>query len=388
MHLRFSITLVVIGLAFIVIGYQRQHPKKRHLQKSPIVRGALISDKPEFEDIEGSATRTQTPSTSSTSSTSSTKVHTVSLPPETTPRTPVQEKPPLPEGIAPPLLSDPALSSVTPLEKNIPPLVEESPSTTTLTTSSNPPLSEESSSTNLMTATVPAPELPLSLEEALAQKNPPSGLPETGEASQTPPPPSTTTTLATKTTPPATTSFSLQHPSKLSEEEEVSEGKEKERKRVPYQKVSFTTLSGFDYRTSDSSIFGGGSSQDYTVPQHILDLHEKNVVIEGYMLPIHYREGKTKMFLLLGFQSGCCFGGIPRLNEWVVVTVKGEEGVKVLPSYQRCKIYGPLEVGEHKDEMDLESLYRMHTVKVKEIPLEEGPASDHESKIPPPEEVK
>jgi hypothetical protein len=64
--------------------------------------------------------------------------------------------------------------------------------------------------------------------------------------------------------------------------------------------------------------------------------------------------------------AGCCFGAMPRLDEWVEVQVGVGGGVDYIP-FQAVRVTGPFEVGEVLDDYGyVRSLYRMKAESVED----------------------
>ena len=66
----------------------------------------------------------------------------------------------------------------------------------------------------------------------------------------------------------------------------------------------------------------------------------------------------VKSFALTAIPGGCCYGAIPRLNEWVVVTMPEDKRAEYA-YYDPVTIFGTLSVGELYEDGVLLSLYRM-----------------------------
>jgi hypothetical protein len=74
----------------------------------------------------------------------------------------------------------------------------------------------------------------------------------------------------------------------------------------------------------------------------------------------------VKSFLLTNYPGGCCFGMVPRLNEWIEVEMPNDGRVDY-SYYDPIKIVGLLEVGEAKSGEVVTSLYRMKPEKVEVV---------------------
>jgi hypothetical protein len=99
------------------------------------------------------------------------------------------------------------------------------------------------------------------------------------------------------------------------------------------------------------------------VPPEIRDLNGREVAILGYMVPVDYEAEGTNRFVLLKCTLACCYGKIPRVNEWIDVTMDGGRRV---PYYkdEAVWVFGRLEVNEEVEGGNLVGLYWLHADKM------------------------
>lgn len=81
-------------------------------------------------------------------------------------------------------------------------------------------------------------------------------------------------------------------------------------------KVDFLFLGGFRYE---------GNSEE--IPEPVLRLDGRMIEITGYMLPVETDRGRVKSFLLVNSRLACCFGVMPRTNEFIFAKVREGRGV-------------------------------------------------------------
>jgi len=81
------------------------------------------------------------------------------------------------------------------------------------------------------------------------------------------------------------------------------------------------------------------------------------------MVPIDLKNGKSTKFLLVKDQSLCCFGRMPRMNEWVSVKMKAGKSARVIQD-QPVTVFGSLDVGELIDSGEVQSIYRIESEDV------------------------
>jgi len=150
-------------------------------------------------------------------------------------------------------------------------------------------------------------------------------------------------------------------------------------RKPKYQELSFAVLSGYDYPKSGSMQVGAPAvpaavddeqplepeppRPPSKVPEDVRAFDGQRVEITGFMNPIEFDGDGVKSFALTAIPGGCCYGAIPRLNEWVVVQMPGEERAEYA-YYDPVTIFGVLSVGELYEDSTVLSLYRMTPDKI------------------------
>jgi hypothetical protein len=142
------------------------------------------------------------------------------------------------------------------------------------------------------------------------------------------------------------------------------------RSKEDYLAVGFDTLSSFRFvvtdRMVDATQDSAGASLGTTsqIPNEIKALNEKNVAIKGFMLPVKFDGAFTTEFLILKSQGLCCYGVVPKINEWVNVRLPGK-GVKPIMD-QPVTVCGTFHAGELRENGELVGIYRLdcdHLIK-------------------------
>lgn len=134
--------------------------------------------------------------------------------------------------------------------------------------------------------------------------------------------------------------------------------------------ISFELLGGFPYDidTSDASMSLATeiykARLDQQIPQQVLGLQNQAVSIVGYMIPIDFFEGRVLSFVLVSSPMACCFGVIPRINEWVHV-VMDKPGISSLLVDMPLKVSGVLDIGAQIEDGAVMSVYRLKGTEVK-----------------------
>jgi hypothetical protein len=125
--------------------------------------------------------------------------------------------------------------------------------------------------------------------------------------------------------------------------------------------VSFEKLASFKYDVPDGPIETNGvqtvQASATQIPESIKELDEKFVSLKGFMLPLKVEKGLVTELLMMRDQSMCCYGTVPRINEWVSVKMVGG-GVKPIMD-QAVTLYGTLQVGEMYENGYLVGIYAM-----------------------------
>ena len=94
-------------------------------------------------------------------------------------------------------------------------------------------------------------------------------------------------------------------------------------------------------------------------------LDDQRVAITGFMLPTKFKNGRVTEFLLMKDQSGCCFGAMPRINEWIIVKMMND-GVPPLMDMPLTFV-GKLKVGEVFEEGYLAGIYQLEGEKLMDV---------------------
>ncbi|MBX3744118.1 MAG: DUF3299 domain-containing protein [Verrucomicrobiae bacterium] len=124
--------------------------------------------------------------------------------------------------------------------------------------------------------------------------------------------------------------------------------------------VGFDELASFEYDLPDGPVevepvaAGKASAQ---IPEGIQALNEQFVSLKGFMLPLKVEKGLVTELLIMRDQSMCCYGTVPRINEWVSVKMVGQ-GVKPIMD-QAVVLHGTLKVGEMYENGYLVGIYEM-----------------------------
>ncbi len=114
-------------------------------------------------------------------------------------------------------------------------------------------------------------------------------------------------------------------------------------------RVSFKFLGGFDY------------SADKEIPEPVMVLNGEVVQVTGFMLPVDFDSGRVNSFLLMNSRMACCFGVMPRENEFIYVEMPDGVTTKFMTDIP-INVSGRLEIGEGNL---VGSLYTLDALSIK-----------------------
>jgi hypothetical protein len=129
--------------------------------------------------------------------------------------------------------------------------------------------------------------------------------------------------------------------------------------------VGFDRLAGFPYVMPDDLADTNKTSaakQPDQIPARVHAFDEKRVSLKGFMLPLKVQNGLVTELLVMRDQSMCCYGTVPKINEWVSVKMV-EKGVKPIMD-QPVMLYGKLHVGEMRENGYLIGIYQLDGEKM------------------------
>ncbi len=123
-----------------------------------------------------------------------------------------------------------------------------------------------------------------------------------------------------------------------------------------YMFLDFWFLAGFDYNPNEP--FEPSPKQvKNTIPANILALAGKKVEIYGNILPLDYDTSGTSTFILNASVDACGFGGVPRINEWVYVTMKPGQKAKTYGAGYEILVRGTFSIAEEVEKGRVVGLY-------------------------------
>lgn len=131
-----------------------------------------------------------------------------------------------------------------------------------------------------------------------------------------------------------------------------------------FKTIGFEQLSSYAFEVSDeimnpstNATFNATARTEAQIPREIKALDKTAVALRGFMLPLKVEGGLVTELLIMKDQSMCCFGAVPKINEWVSVKMV-EKGVKPIMD-QPITLFGKLSVGEMRENGYLVGIYSM-----------------------------
>ncbi len=122
--------------------------------------------------------------------------------------------------------------------------------------------------------------------------------------------------------------------------------------------VGFDKLSAFKYDVpEDTPDAKPNTDPDKQIPETVKAFDGKRVSLKGFMLPLKVEQGLVTELLIMRDQSMCCYGTVPKINEWVSVKMTSK-GVKPVMD-QAVTMLGKLKVGAIRENGYLVGIYQM-----------------------------
>lgn len=126
--------------------------------------------------------------------------------------------------------------------------------------------------------------------------------------------------------------------------------------------VGFEKLAAFDYTVVDSAT--GASEEEIEaakkrdqIPGWVRVYDQQRVALTGFMLPLVVENGLARKFIMMRDITTCCYGNVPNMNEYVIVTMKGT-GVKPLQDVP-VVLTGVFKISEIYEGGYLTSIFQM-----------------------------
>jgi len=117
--------------------------------------------------------------------------------------------------------------------------------------------------------------------------------------------------------------------------------------------VGFDKLAAYEFAAPEDP--AKAAAAEAQIPVRVMAFNAQKVAVSGFMLPVKMAGGLVTEFLLVKDPMMCCYGVMPRVNEWVVVKMVGP-GVPPLMDVP-ITFEGTLKVGQIYEGGYLTGLY-------------------------------
>ncbi|MYE88453.1 DUF3299 domain-containing protein [Candidatus Poribacteria bacterium] len=130
-----------------------------------------------------------------------------------------------------------------------------------------------------------------------------------------------------------------------------------------HQSLTFKMLTSYPFREPnwakmEDPAYIASLKLDEQISPQIQAMNGRKVEIQGFMLPLHMSDGNLRTFMLLKDQMACCFGNMPRLNEWVYVRVPEKKKIDIHQDVL-ITLLGTLHVGAKFEGVVLTGIYHL-----------------------------
>ena len=129
-----------------------------------------------------------------------------------------------------------------------------------------------------------------------------------------------------------------------------------------FYSLGFDKLSGFEYKVSD--VGTGATPEEIAkamktdqVPSWIHLYDNQKVVLSGYMMPLQVANGLSTKFVMMRDITTCCYGAVPNMNDYVVVSMPSP-GIQVVQDIP-VKMLGTFRIEQRYSGGYLVSLFVM-----------------------------
>jgi len=126
--------------------------------------------------------------------------------------------------------------------------------------------------------------------------------------------------------------------------------------------LGFEKLAAFEYIIYDDA--SGATPEEIAtakttdqIPAWVRSYDNQRVALTGYMLPLKVEDGLTTKFIMMRDISTCCFGNVPNMNEYLIVTMTtgGVKPVQDIPTV----LIGTFKINEIYENGYLTSIFQM-----------------------------
>lgn len=126
--------------------------------------------------------------------------------------------------------------------------------------------------------------------------------------------------------------------------------------------VGFDKLAAFEYTLVDAGTGASEAEMEASkakdqIPAWVRLYDKQKIALTGFMLPLVVENGLVRKLIMMRDVTTCCFGNVPNMNEYVIVTMKGE-GIKPLQDVP-VVLTGTFKISEIYEGGYLTSIFQM-----------------------------
>jgi hypothetical protein len=130
--------------------------------------------------------------------------------------------------------------------------------------------------------------------------------------------------------------------------------------------LGFDRLAAFEYELVDAAT--GATEEEIEasrkrdqIPAWIRLYDKQRIALTGYMLPLQVQDGLTTKLIMMRDITTCCFGNVPNMNEFVIVTMKSG-GIKAIQDVP-VVLTGVFKIAEQYEGGYLTSIFQLEGEK-------------------------
>jgi hypothetical protein len=130
--------------------------------------------------------------------------------------------------------------------------------------------------------------------------------------------------------------------------------------------VGFDKLAAFEYVLVDAGTGASEAEMEAAkakdqIPAWVRVYDQQKIALTGFMLPLVVENGLVRKLIMMRDVTTCCFGNVPNMNEYVIVTMKSE-GIKPLQDVP-VVLTGTFKISEMYEGGYLTSIFQMEGEK-------------------------
>jgi hypothetical protein len=126
--------------------------------------------------------------------------------------------------------------------------------------------------------------------------------------------------------------------------------------------IGFDKLAAFEYVVTDAATGASeaeiaAAMQKDQIPPWARFYDGKKVALTGFLMPLKLEGGLTTKFIMMRDITTCCYGNVPNMNEYVIVSMAGS-GIKPIQDVP-VVLTGTFRISEKYENGYLSSIFQM-----------------------------